>query len=105
MKGKNIFRIIILTLIMLFATLYITQAMGYYEYTNHRTNQLTTEAAKKFEMDLKEGKSIQSDDYIKKKNDYDNNLTKIGLSCSNIISNIFDKVMRFVFNEINKAIN
>ena len=105
MKGKNIIRIFLITLILFFTTLYITQAFGYYEYTNHRTNKLTTEAALEFEHDIKEGKSIKSSDYIKKKNDYDNNLTKLGLGCSEIIGNVFNKIMTFLFNEINKAVN
>ena len=105
MKGKNVMRIILLTLILLFATLYITQAFGYYEYTNHRVNTLTSNAVKKFEEDLKDGKNIDTSDYIKTNNNYDNNLTKLGLGCSDIIGKVFDKVMKFIFNEINKAVS
>ena len=52
MKGKNVARIVIFTLIILFTTLYVTQAFGYYEYSNKKTNTLTEEAAKKFEKDI-----------------------------------------------------
>ena len=34
MKGKNVARIVIFTLIILFTTLYVTQAFGYYGYSN-----------------------------------------------------------------------
>ena len=52
MKGKNVARIVIFTLIILFTTLYVTQAFGYYEYSNKKINTLTEEAAKKFEKDI-----------------------------------------------------
>ena len=99
----NIVRIILLTIILLYATIYITQAFGYYEYTSHRTNTLTSEAVEKFEQDLKEGKNIETSDY-NKSNNYGNNLTKLGLNCSNIIGMVFNKIMSFLFNEINKAV-
>ena len=40
MKGKNVFRIVALTLIIFYSALYIAQATGYYEYTNHKTNTI-----------------------------------------------------------------
>ena len=49
MKGKNISRIVIFTLIILYTALYMTQAMGYYEYSNRKTNTLTEKAVKQFE--------------------------------------------------------
>lgn len=102
---KNILRIVIFTLLVLYSTLYVTQALGYYEYSNSKTNALTTEAIERFEKDIKEGKSIKASDYIKKENDYNNKLSKSGLAISNVIEGVFDKVMGFIFNEINKAVN
>ena len=58
MKGKNVFRILMLTIFVLFTTIYIMQALGYYEYSNRKTNQLTEDAVKQFESDLKAGKKI-----------------------------------------------
>ncbi len=104
MKGKNVVRIVIFTLLILYSTLYVTQALGYYEYSNSKTNALTSDAIKKFESDVKSGKNIKASDYIKKENDYNNKLSKSGLAISNFIENIFDKVMGFIFNEINKTI-
>ena len=40
MKGKNVARIVIFTLIILFTTLYVTQAFGYYEYSNKKIKKL-----------------------------------------------------------------
>ena len=53
MKGKKIFRLVMVTLLILFATLYFTQAAGYFEYTTRRTNTLTEDAITRFEEDIK----------------------------------------------------
>ena len=105
MKGKNIARIVIFTLIILFTTLYVTQAFGYYEYSNKKTNILTEEAAKKFEKDIESGKTIKASNYLKEENDYNNNLSKAGLSVSKMISSSFNKVMNFIFSEMDQAMN
>lgn len=105
MKGKNIARIIIFTLIILYSTLYITQALGYYEYTNRKTNTLTENAVKEFEKDIASGKKVVASNYVKSDSDYSNKLSKMGISISNIIGNIFDGIMDFIFKEINQAVN
>ena len=105
MKGKNISRIVIFTLIILYTALYMTQAMGYYEYSNRKTNQLTEEAVKKFDADIKAGKNVKASDYIKKENDYNNNISRMGLSLSNVVGDIFDGIMSFIFSGIDKTVN
>lgn len=105
MKGKNVVRIVIFTLLILYSTLYVTQALGYYEYSNSKTNALTNDAIKKFESDVKSGKNIKASDYIKKENDYNNNLSKSGLALSNFIENVFDEIMGYIFKEINKVVD
>ncbi|MDO5003514.1 MAG: hypothetical protein Q4E39_04745 [bacterium] len=105
MKGKNIFRIFSLTIFILFTTLYIIQALGYYEYSNRKTNQLTEEAVKKFDADIKAGKNVKASDYIKKENDYNNNISRMGLTLSNTVGDIFDGIMSFIFSGIDKTVN
>ena len=105
MKGKNVFRIFSLTIFILFTTLYIIQALGYYEYSNRKTNQLTEEAVKKFDADIKAGKNVKASDYIKKENDYNNNISRMGLSLSNAVGDIFDVIMSFIFSGIDKTVN
>lgn len=105
MKGKNIFRIVIFTLIILYTVLYVAQAMGYYEYTNRKTNTLTEKAVEQFEKDIKAGKKVTANDYIKEENDYSNKISKGGIVISGIIGNVFDSFMKFIFNEVNKAVD
>lgn len=105
MKGKNVFRVFFFTMMILFTTLYITQALGYYEYSNYKTNRLTEEAVEQFEQDIKEGKKVNASDYIKKDNDYNNNISKLGLKASDIVEEVFDNIMGVVFDGINKTVN
>ena len=105
MKGKNVARVIIFTLLILYSTLYVTQALGYYEYSNSKTNALTNDAIKRFEKDVANGKSIKASDYVKRENDYSNKLSKGGIAISNFIEGVFDNVMGAIFKEINKAVS
>lgn len=105
MKGKNIARIIIFTLIILYTALYMTQAMGYYEYSNRKTNTLTEKAVKQFEKDIKNGKKVKASDYLKEENDYNNKLSKGGKLLSNTIEIVFDSMMKFIFSEVNKVVD
>lgn len=105
MKSKNIFRFVFLVLFLFFLVLYITQAFGYYEYNNRKTNIMTEESIKKFEQDIKDGKNVKASDYIKKENDYNNKLSRLGLKLSNIVGDIFDGVVGFVFYEVNRTVN
>ncbi len=105
MTSKNFFRFIFLPLFLFFLVLYITQALGYYEYSNRKTNTMTEEAVKKFEKDLESGKTINASDYIKKENDYNNKMSRFGLKLSNTVGSVFDNVMNFIFYEVDKTVN
>ena len=105
MKAKNILRVFIFTMLILFTTLYITQALGYYEYSNYKTNRLTEEAVEQFERDIKDGKQVKASDYIKKDNDYSNNISKLGIKASDMVGELFDGIMEFVFKQVNKTVN
>lgn len=105
MKMKQVVKSLFLILLISFTVLYVSQALGYYEYSSYRSNSLTEEAKERFEEDIKSGKNIKASDYIKKENDYNNNLSKTGLFISATIDDVFSNVMAFVFNEINKTVN
>ena len=104
-SNNNFFKILFLTLFLFFLVLYITQALGYYEYNNRKTNIMTEESVKKFEKDIEEGKNIKASDYIKKENDYNNNISRFGLKVSNAVGDVFDNIMNFVFYQVDKTVN
>lgn len=101
-KTSNVFRFIMLTLFLLFIGLYITQAFGYYEFTNNKKNALTEQNIKKFEKDIKEGRNIKATNYLQEDKNYNNLLSNASLKLSKDISFLFNAFMSNLFNEINK---
>jgi len=105
MKISNISKIVIILLFMLFLSLYIAQASGYYEYQENKKVTLTKEAIKDFEKDLKEGKNINVKNYLQEEKHYNNKASILGLQISNFIENSFNSIMSSLFNQINKEIS
>lgn len=105
MKGKNIARVVGVTLIILFVALYLTQVTGYYEYTESKKTTLTKDAIKRFEKDVAEGKEIAAKNYLEEEKNYNNKLSTVGMKLSKVIEKGFNKVMSSIFNEINKTVN
>ncbi len=105
MKYKHVARFVIFSLFLLFIGLYITQALGYYEFTNAKKTTLTNFAIEKFEKDVKEGKKLDAKDYIEEEKQYNNIISKASLTISNTIEKTFDVVMNTLFNELAKATN
>lgn len=105
MKYKHAVRFTILALFLLFIGLYITQAMGYYEFTNAKKTTLTNSAISKFEKDIQEGKKIDIKNYVEEEKQYNNLLSRASLTLSNAIETTFNTVMNSLFNELAKATN
>lgn len=103
---KNIIKITIYSLIVLFITLLLAESFGYYETRDKKVKTLTEEQIKKFENDIKDGKSIDVESYVNyQKKDYSNNLSngiyKISLSLEKTI----DKGVKIIFNKIGDTVN
>ncbi len=85
--GNKIFRRFWFVMFLIFLTLYISQASGYYEYEISKKSTFTTEQIKKFEQDIKDGKNIDIQEYMENTNkNYQNKLSKMALSLSETIS-------------------
>lgn len=83
MKG---FWITMTILFAIFMTLYISQAIGYYDYEQYKKVEITKDKIAEFERDVKEGKEINIDNYLTSvKYDYNNNASKAGLKLSSTI--------------------
>lgn len=105
MKGKNLIKIILATVVILFLSLYITQMSGYYEYNESKKVTLTEDAIKRFEEDLASGKKINAGNYLKEEKNYNNNISQMGMKLSNYIEKGFNKIMNSIFTEVSKAVN
>lgn len=93
-KLNKIFRYSILVSFVTFFALYLSQSTGYFEYRNSKKVALTNEQIKKFENDVKEGKNIDLEDYIDVNNkNYQNAISKAGLSISNTTEKVIQKII------------
>ncbi|MBQ2640086.1 MAG: hypothetical protein IJF92_04955 [Bacilli bacterium] len=104
MKGKNVFVFFLTILFILFISLYIGQATGYYKYDNKK-NILTKAAIKRYEKDIKAGKQLDLKNYLEEEKNYSNSFSKIGLKTSNFIEVSFNKILIFVFKQVEEEIN
>ena len=94
---NKIVKIILLVITILFLSLYFSNYNNeYYETKTY----LTEEAIKKYEKDLKENKSITSNNYIPEEKNYNNNFSTIGIKTSSFIENIINKALKYIVKSI-----
>lgn len=105
MKAKNIFRIIIMTLFLLFISLYIIGNSSYYDYSATRKTKLTEEQIKEFEEKIAKGEKIDLNDYKNDENKYDNVISKTSLKLSNNIGKYVQKGLNFIFKKMESTLN
>ena len=97
-KEGYLFRFVMTSLFIIFITLYISQATGYYEYQQHKKKVLTEEKIKQFEEDVKEGKVINVKNYLDDSaKTYHNGISKLGLRFSKTVSASAKKGLNKVF--------
>lgn len=101
MEKENVVKTIFIFLFIIFITIYISQASGYYEYELHKKVELTKEEIVKFENDIKDGKNIDLNDYLKNTNkNYSNSFSKIGSNFSTVTSKYIRKCIDETFKFI-----
>lgn len=105
MKPKELTKILVIVIIVSFFSLYFTTLGGYYEYNLSKKNVLTEEAIERFEEDVKAGKEIIASNYIEEEKDYNNKISQLTLRLSNFVSTAFDKVMKFIFKQLENTVN
>lgn len=102
--GNQIFKYLFIICFIIFLTIYISQATGYYEYSQYKKKELTEEEIKKFEQDIKDGKEIDIESYIPKEKNYQNKISQAGLLVSEKIGEYTVKGITFIFGSIGKLI-
>lgn len=104
-KGEKTFRTSLIILFVMFMTLYISQASGYYDYKLHKRSELTEEQIKKFESDIKVGKPIDVEEYLKiDLRDYNNSFSKAGNKFSNFTTKMIKKTIEGTFTVLEKLL-
>ena len=88
-KKNNWFKRILIILILLFISLYISSVSGYYEAKISDKVALTDKEIRQFEQDVIDGKEVYLNNYIVKENkNYSNKFTEAGEKVSEAIEKI-----------------
>jgi len=106
MKKKNpsrhFFRILSF-LFIIFMIMYILLEFGYYESKLSKQSTLTNKNIKKFEQDIKEGKTVDLNSYIiEEEVDYSNNITKAGTVISESVNSFMTNGLSSFIDVIKK---
>lgn len=105
MKDGKGFRLTLLILFLIYITIYISQATGYYDYQQYKNVELTKEKIQEFEQDIKEGKQIDIKDYLTDtKHSYHNGVSQMGLRFSKTISLYVRRSINEIFNFFEKLL-
>ncbi len=103
-KATSVLKFVVLTLLFIFMTIYISDRNGYFVYSNYNKNKITEEGIKKFEEDVRNGKAIDVDTYIEKEADYSNNISNAALNVSNRVGTVIRKGIVGLFDSITNNI-
>ena len=103
--NKKIVKIVVYTTVIIFLCSYFIETSGYYEYNLQHRKNLTEEGIKQFEEDVKEGKDIDINDYLKQTNiDYSNKLTKTTSNASIKLNNYIKEILTNGFGIFEKLV-
>lgn len=105
MKHKTLIKVFGLLIIFIFLCSYFIEKSGYYEYNLQARKNLTEEQMKQFEQDVKEGKDIKLDSYLKETTvDYSNQLTRTTSEASIKLNNYLKNIIVNAFNMLGKFV-
>ena len=92
-KKPNYFGKLLILLFFLFIVFYAMTQSGYYESNLSKKTMLTERKIRKFEEDIKNGKTINIDDYyVQKKVDYSSFASNLGKKTTITLSKSLEKV-------------
>lgn len=103
-KSINWWKIIFISLLIVFMCLYFMNMVGYYDASRNRM-LLTEEKRRQFEEDVSEGKEIDIKDYFEDQNkDYSNNFSNVSLKISDGVDMIVNKGLRGTMKALGKLL-
>lgn len=92
-----------LILFLIFITIYLFEKTGYYEYELHKQTNLTNEAIKRFEEDVKAGKNVKVEDYLETTTtNYNNAISNMGYNISNYFGTTTRNLIKGTFEALGK---
>ena len=105
MKKNKLFKLFCILTILIFLFCYFIEYSGYYEYNLQNKKNLTEEQIKQFESDIKDGKEIDLNNYLKENTiDYSNSLTKTTTEANLKLNNYLKKLLTGSFDILSRFI-
>lgn len=105
MKKNKLFKLFCFLTILIFLFCYFIEYSGYYEYNLQNKKNLTEEQIKQFESDIKDGKEIDLNNYLKENTiDYSNSLTKTTTEANLKLNNYLKKLLTGSFDILSRFI-
>lgn len=105
MKKKKLIKLLAGTILLIFMFSYLIEKTGYYEYNLQNKKNLTAKEIERFEQDVKEGKDVDINAYLKDdKIDYSNKLTKTTSNLSLNINKYLKKAISHTFYIFEKLV-
>lgn len=103
--NKNILKLLILTIIIIFIVSYLVASTGYYEYQIQERTILTNEKIKKFEQDIKDNKDIDIEEYfISEEIDYSNKFTNLVYNISDESTKVTRNIIKKIFKKLGSLV-
>ena len=105
MKSKKMIKFFVGLIILIFLCAYFIETSGYYEYNLQHKKNLTEEQIEQFEADVKAGKDIDLDTYLKETTvDYSSSLTRTTSEASLKLNNYLKNILSNTFHILGKFI-
>ncbi len=105
-KKTNWFKIIIIGLFIIYIGLYALNTSGYYDGSIRRKVEFTNEQIEKFENDIKNGETVDINNYLEKQNkDYTNGASKLGYEISSNIDSFLNQGIKNIIGILSKILS
>ena len=99
--NKNILKLLIITITLIFIISYVIADSGYYEYTVKQQTTITNEKIKEFENDIKNNINIDLKNYLNgEKKDYTNKFSNILYNISKNSNKITRELIQKIFKKL-----
>lgn len=92
-------------LFIIYIGVFFVSSSSYYDYEAARKTRLTDEQIDYFENEISNGSEVDLTGYISYNDKtYDNLVSNTSLKISNDISHVFNKILSYFFNKMNKIV-
>ena len=105
-KKPNYFLIILILFFVAYISLYILNISGYYDGSIRRKVEFTNEQIVQFEEDVKNGETVDINDYLKNQNkNYTNSASRLGYSISTSVDSFLNEGIKSVIKILSKILS